>query len=138
MSAAARFALWITPVIGITRPTLPFMAHDQTDDIYVDANGCLTERVSLGDQDVIVHYDDIPESDITTIDGIRVTTALRTVIDVAPDLDTAELDQMVRHCLDRGLFTPAEAIERVGRPDMHKRLGAKLVRHVVSNVGDDS
>lgn len=106
------------------------------DDIYVDANGCLTERVRLGGQDVIVHYDDIPESDITTIDGIRVTTALRTMIDVAPDVTTAELEDMVQHCLSRGLFTPDEAIERVGRPDMHKRLGAKLVRHVVTNLGN--
>ena len=29
--------------------------------MYFDANGRLTERVRLGDQEVIVTYDDIPE-----------------------------------------------------------------------------
>jgi hypothetical protein len=113
------------------------MAHDQPDDdFYVDANGCLTERVALDGQDVIVHYDDIPESDITSINGIRCTTALRTVIDVAPELDRTELEQMVRECLDRRLFTPDEAMERVAEPDMLTRLGAKLVLQVVSGLGE--
>ena len=52
---------------------------------YLDSNGVLTEHITAGGQDVIVHYDDVPESDITTVDGIRCTTALRTVIDLAPD-----------------------------------------------------
>jgi len=45
------------------------------DDIYVDHNGRLTERQWLGDQEVVIHYDDIPDSDITEVDGIRVTTS---------------------------------------------------------------
>jgi hypothetical protein len=113
------------------------MSGDQTnDDVGIDANGCLTERVAVDGQDVIVHYDDIPESDITSINGIRCTTALRTVIDVAPELDRTELEQMVRHCLDRRLFTPEGAMERVAKPDMLTRLGAKLVRQIVSRPGD--
>jgi hypothetical protein len=45
-----------------------FVSHDQTnDDLHVDANGCLTGRVAMDGYDVIVHYDDVPESDITTI-----------------------------------------------------------------------
>jgi len=109
------------------------MSPDQAnDDLYVDANGCLTERVALEGQDVIVHYDDVPASDITTVNGIRCTTALRTVIDIAQELDRAELEDIVRQCLDRRLFTPEEAIERVAKPDMVTRPGAKLVRQVVS------
>ena len=46
------------------------------------------------------------ESDIASIDGLRCTTALRTVIDLAPELEVAELKRIVRTCLDRGLFTP--------------------------------
>jgi hypothetical protein len=52
----------------------------------VDGNGQLTERMWLGEQEVIIHRGDVPETDITTIDGIRCTTALRTVIDVAPSV----------------------------------------------------
>lgn len=117
------------------RRTLPSMSRDQTnDDFFVDANGCLAERVNLDGQEVIVHYDDIPESDITCVNGIRITTALRTVIDLAPELGKTELEQIVRECLDRRLFTPEEVAERVARPDMWTRPGAKLLRQVVSDL----
>jgi len=56
------------------------MSESTGADLWIDHNGCLTERRLLGGQAVIVHYDDIPESDITVVDGIRVTTPLRTVI----------------------------------------------------------
>ena len=108
----------------------------RNDDINVDANGCLTERIAMDGHDVIVHYDDVPESDITSINGIRCTTALRTVIDIAPELDRTELERMVRECFDRGLFTSEEAMERVAKPEMLTRLGAKLVRQVVSSLGE--
>jgi hypothetical protein len=128
--------LWITPIIPSERPTLSFMSHDQMNGAFhIDANGCLTERVIVDGHDVIVHYDDVPESDVTSIDGIRCTTALRTVIDVAPELDRAELERMVRDCLDRRLFTREEAMQRVSKPDMLTRLGAKLVRQIVSRPG---
>ena len=101
------------------------------DDLYVDANGCVTERVELGGQVVIVHYDDIPDSDVTTVNGLRCTTALRTVIDIAPDVDAAELDHIVRHCFERGLFTIEEALERCAEPDMLTRPGATLLRRAL-------
>ena len=36
---------------------------------------------------------------MTVVDGIRCTTALRTVIDLAPDLSHEELRRMVDDCL---------------------------------------
>ncbi|HEY5336143.1 MAG TPA: hypothetical protein VIJ71_09000 [Mycobacteriales bacterium] len=98
------------------------------DAWYVDANGCLTERVLLAGQDVTVHYDDIPDSDITTVDGIRCTTALRTVIDIAPQMPAAELDRIVRDCLERHLFNRGDALTRTAEPDMRSRPGAQLLR----------
>ena len=86
-----------------------------------------TERKWLGGQEVIVHYDDVPETDITTVGGIRVTTALRTVIDIAPDVDAAHLDEIVHDCLKRKLFTVAEALARIAEPDMVHRPGARLL-----------
>jgi hypothetical protein len=116
------------------------MHHDKRkiDDLGVDANGRLTERLTVGGQDVVIHYDDIPETDITTINGLRCTTPLRTIIDIAPDLDGAELERMVHHCLDRRLFTVAEATERAARPDMRGRPGASLLLQIVtrSDAGD--
>ncbi len=84
----------------------------------MDGNGLLTERMWLGENEVVIHRDDVPETDITTVDGIRCTTALRTVIDVAPDVAASDLEVIVRDCLERGLFTVEEASRRLAEPDM--------------------
>jgi hypothetical protein len=108
------------------------MPRKQTgDDFSVDANGFLTERVVLGGQDVIVHYAEIPESDITTVHGIRCTTALRTVIDIAPEIDPPDLERIVRDCLERRLFSHGEAMARIAEPDMLTRPGAQLLRQAL-------
>ncbi len=83
---------------------------------------------------VIVHYDNIPESDITTVRGIRCTTALRTVIDIAPQLSAAELSAILRDCLERRLFSLEEAFDRVSEPDMLNRTGAQLFRQALSRT----
>ena len=101
------------------------------DGMFLDANGCPAERVIIDGQEVIIHYDDIPESDITTVRGLRCTTPLRTVIDIAPEADHADLERMVRDCLDRGLFSREEALARVAEPDMVNRRGAQLLRQVL-------
>jgi hypothetical protein len=99
--------------------------------MYVDTNGRLTEVVSLGSQKVAVHYDDIPESDVTTVRGLRCTTPVRTVIDIAPETSKPELTRIVRDCLDRGLFTTEEAWTRLEQPDMASRRGAQLLRSIL-------
>jgi hypothetical protein len=107
-------------------PYDPAMGHE-ADDVYFDVNGCLTERVVVGSQELIVHYDDVPESDITTVGGLRCTTALRTVIDIAPEMSAREFERIVRDCLERKLFSVAAALARIADPDMLTRPGAKLL-----------
>lgn len=97
----------------------------------VDANGCLTERFTLDTDECIVHYDDVPQGDITTVRGIPCTTALRTVIDLAPELDRADLVRTVFDCLARRLFTVEDANHRLNQPDMADRAGAELLRRVL-------
>ncbi|TMK64672.1 MAG: hypothetical protein E6G60_06550 [Actinobacteria bacterium] len=111
------------------------MRNPSDDEIYFDSNGSLTERRRFGGQEVIVHYDDIPPTDITTVDGIPCTTALRTVIDIAPDLDRAQLRRVVQDCLDRQLFSVEEARARVVEPDMVGRPGALLLRSLLAAPG---
>jgi|RhiMetdeSRZDD1v2_1073273.scaffolds.fasta_scaffold1098340_2 hypothetical protein len=101
------------------------------DDIYIDANGAPTERFVFGDQHVVVHYDDIPAKDITVVQGVPCTTALRTVIDIAPDCQAGELERIVRDAIHRRLFTVEEAWARLGEPDMSTRPGAELLRNVL-------
>lgn len=105
--------------------------EDEEDDLSIDSNGCLTERVWLGGQEVVIHYDDIPEKDVTTVRGIPCTTALRTVIDIAPSVDWPQLNSIVQDCLDRRLFTEEEARARLAEADMRSRPGAELLRQVL-------
>jgi hypothetical protein len=104
---------------------------DPTTPLGVDANGGLVERAWIGDVEVIVHHDDVPESDITTVRGIRCTTPIRTLIDLAPTTPHIALREMVVDAVRRRLFTKDEAWERLSRPDMADRRGAELMREVL-------
>lgn len=97
------------------------------EPLYVDKDGDLVERRWVGGQEVIVHHVDIPESDITVHKGIRVTTPLRTVIDIAPDTADDELDRIVNDCIRRQLFTVEQARTRIAKRDMAQRRGAHLL-----------
>jgi hypothetical protein len=97
----------------------------------VDRDGVPVERVGGEGHEVIVRDDDIPDSDLATVDGIPCTTALRTVIDIAPDVDPAHLELIVRDCLARQLFTVAEARRRLAQPGMATRAGADLLGRVL-------
>lgn len=88
----------------------------------------------MAGHEVTIHYDDLPESDITTVNGIRCTTPLRTVIDLATQLMGDELAFMVRHCLDRRMFTVDEALARVAEPDMQARRGAQVLRRLLNDA----
>ncbi len=100
----------------------------------VDGNGLLMERTTMGDQEVIIRRDDVPETDITVVRGVRCTTALRTVIDCAPDMTQLDLLDTLYDCLERNLFTVAEAWERIDEPDMTGRRGAEMLRRLLPPV----
>ncbi len=89
------------------------------------------ERVVIGGQEVIVHDADIPEKDKTVVKGIPCTTALRAVIDIAPDVELDELRRIVDDCLDRQLFSVDEAEDRLSEDDMTRHPGAPRVRTVL-------
>ena len=92
-----------------------------------DSNGDRVEHRWIGGQRVVVHHAFLPDKDLTEIDGTPCTTPLRTVLDLAADLSSDELDRMVRTCLRRQLFTELEALERIGETDMIGRAGSALV-----------
>jgi hypothetical protein len=101
--------------------------RDLPDDMWVDSTGAAIELHRTDGIEVVVHHDDIPEQDRTTVEGIPCTKALRTVIDLAPELSEDELRRVVDDCLARRLFTVDEARERTGEPDMRDRAGARLL-----------
>lgn len=107
-------------------------SDEEVLDFFIDSNGDPTERMVRDGQEVVIHYaDKMPASDITTISGIRCTTALRTVIDIAPDVDADHLGQIVDDCLRRRLFSVEEARSRLAQPDMEGRHGAALLRRAL-------
>jgi hypothetical protein len=109
------------------QPSLP-------DEYFIDHNGCLAERTRVGEIDIVTHYDDVPESDVTVVNGLRCTTPLRTVIDLAIQYDEKDLEMVIRDCLDRRLFTPHEAFERVDQPDLRGRPGARRFARILSRI----
>lgn len=101
---------------------------------YLDPRGHLVEHVDMDGQEVHLHYRHVPESDITTLDGLRLTTPLRTVIDIAPTVDEDQLALMVQDCLERGLFTVEEAWARIAEPDMQTDPGAVSLARLLSEM----
>ena len=104
---------------------------DDCEPFGVDANGNLTERRMVDGIEVIIHRADYPDTDITLVKGIRCTTALRTVIDLAAEATSIELGEMVDDCLRRGLFTIAEAWRRLAQPDLVGHRGADVIRRML-------
>jgi hypothetical protein len=82
----------------------------------------------MDDQRVVVRYRHIPEKDLDVVKGIPCTTALRTVIDLAPELPADDLRLAVTGAMQRGLFSLEEALARTEEPDMVGNLGALLLR----------
>ena len=99
----------------------------------VDAHGNTIERGTINGVAVIVHRQDIPATDITTVHGIRCTTAVRTLIDIAVDLDSVRIRAIVVDGLRRGLFTEVELRQRLAQPDMDSDLGAEAVRRALDH-----
>ena len=102
--------------------------EDRLGVVEMDSCGNPIERIVVGGEEVVVHYVDIPDKDKAVVDGIPCTTALRTVIDQAPEVDADELRRMVAECLDRELFSIDQAWERLSEQDMRHHPGAALLR----------
>ena len=100
---------------------------DEIEDFYIHERGWPVERRRIAGHPFMLHYRDVPESDITTLDGIRLTTPLRTIIDLAPDVGMDHLEIMVRDCLKLRLFTVEEAFARMRQPDMADDPGAAML-----------
>jgi hypothetical protein len=103
---------------------------------FIDGNGLLAERVKLGDLQIVLHYDDIPDSDKTIVKGLPCTTAVRAAIDAAGDLDQEDVNRLARDCLDQGIFTADEVFSRVAKSDMLTRPGASRLARAVRDIID--
>lgn len=101
------------------------------EPIGVDGNGDVMGRATVGDTTVIVHFGEYPESDITTVHGIRCTTAERTLIDLATTVDAPRFREVVLDALARGIVTEERLWTRLDEPDMRVHVGAEILRRVL-------
>ena len=109
------------------------MPFDESVPVYyLDPRGHLVEHVNEDGQEVHLHHCDVPQSDITTLHGLRLTTPLRTVIDIAAMVHGDQVELMVHNCLQRGLFTVEEAWARIAEPDMLVDPGAIALARLLS------
>lgn len=106
-----------------------------TEAFSVGRDGDLVEERWVGGDRVLVHYDDLPPSDVSVHRGIPVTTPIRTVVDIAVDVEPDHLEAIIDDCLGRRLFTLEEAWHRLDQPDMADRHGAALVREALRRRG---
>lgn len=68
-----------------------------------------------------VHYDpDLLPEDVTTVDGIRVTTPARTLLDLATCADDGDLRQALKTALRRKLTTRTEILAVIARYPRHR------------------
>ncbi|MPZ88850.1 MAG: hypothetical protein GEU81_12400 [Nitriliruptorales bacterium] len=56
---------------------------------------------------VLVHHAPLPDDDVTSRDGVPVTTVWRTLVDVSELVDADEFARLVSEALDRGLLSRA-------------------------------
>ncbi len=97
-------------------------------------NGSDVELHRFEHYDVVMHFEDLPESDLGLVDGVRCTSVIRTLIDCAPEMTPIEFDRCVQNALDRQLFRLAEAWERVAQPDMDSHPGARIFNETVKRL----
>lgn len=72
-------------------------------------------------------------ADIVTLQAVRVTSPMRTLIDIAAAIDEATLEQAHDSLWRRRLVTPERVTERLARPSYRSRAGAGVLRHLVAD-----
>jgi very-short-patch-repair endonuclease len=79
---------------------------------------------------------DLRPDEVTTLDGIPVTTPARTLLDIAETLTSREVEQALANALRRRLVTREEMRRMVQRHPTHR--GAPLLRHLLEAEGGPS
>ena len=120
------YSLWSKNRAGVTQGTYghetALSLHDLTDlmpsKLHMIVPSSFRRNSDIPRQ-LVLHYDDIPETDTETANGVRVTRPLRTILDLlaAGHIPDSILRQAVREALRRGLIRQSEI--SVARPRFH-------------------
>jgi hypothetical protein len=80
---------------------------------------------------VVIHRGTVDGVDRTRLDAIPITTATRTLIDCAPELDDEVLEAALEDCLHRGLFTQRFLARRLQELASKGRAGVPRLRTIL-------
>ena len=64
----------------------------------------------FGDE-IRIRFAYLPESDVTEVHGLRVTTVIRTLIDLSAEMDPDECARFIARAVEKGLITLNELID---------------------------
>lgn len=87
-----------------------------------------------GDREVLVHRTTLGAGDITTCQGVPITTPLRTIVDLASCVPAHQLEPAIRQAVYRRLTTTtllAEAVDQYGG-----RRGVRSLRRALASLGE--
>ena len=87
-----------------------------------------------GDRTVVIHGGALEQGEITTHEGIPVTTPLRTLLDLAAVVPRAELERAIRQAVYQRLTTTALLAEAVN--DRRGQRGTKRLRTALTHLGE--
>lgn len=79
---------------------------------------------------------DLPKTDLTVVDGIACTTAVRTVIDVAGRLSARAAEELVDTAIARGLVTVRQLERRSTELACPRRRGCAVVLRVLGETAE--
>ena len=105
--------------------------HDEPIHITVPGRGDDPRAPIDAPPGVVIHY--VPEldpRDVTVLDGMRVTTPARTLIDLAQSAPIDELRPIWRRAFDRGLVTVADIEDSLARVEWRPSLA--VVRRLMA------
>lgn len=95
----------------------------------------VTNRRGLNEDRVLVHRCRFAEDDVVVRDGMRVTSPMRTLLDLADVVEPAVLAEAVNQAMLRGLFDLDELSRLLCRA--HGRRGVGRLRKVLAAIGQE-
>jgi predicted transcriptional regulator of viral defense system len=109
-----RWCVWAGPD-GVISHETGLSVHEISDANPAEVHLTVPARFGRADPAVRLHRAALDPADVEVREGFRVTTPLRTILDVADGTLSRELlDGAVRDAVDRAMLTPADLWREVG------------------------
>ncbi|MBA3736390.1 MAG: type IV toxin-antitoxin system AbiEi family antitoxin domain-containing protein [Actinobacteria bacterium] len=129
-----RWSLWSRGRAAVSHETA-LSVHDLGDVDPAHVHLTVPPNFRPRDPGVVIHRGELPRRDVEEHDGFRVTTPLRSLLDVAAgELDLDQLARAIEEALERGMTTRRALLERA---DEFGSSAALRIERALQEVGRD-